>query len=181
MLKPTSKFACVATALSLLSCGAETDESGAELSDQPDDTEQDDSAQPPDSSSGDSPSAPSATTGTIECTFYYRRTNNASEAMDPADLEFSEATLALSPNEEDTVTLGSMELSGNYSSSEFESASFHLRVTAGETTLFSTLYQLSDGLPLNQFAGDHGFTGLMYLTHPTEGGDYQLICKSVPE
>jgi hypothetical protein len=60
--------------------------------------------------------------------------------MDPADLEFSEATLALSPNEEDTVTLGIMELSGSYSSSEFESDSFHLRVTAGKTILFSTLY-----------------------------------------
>jgi hypothetical protein len=33
---------------------------------------------------------------------------------------------------------------------------------------------------LAKFASGHGFTGLIYLTHPSDCGDYQLFCESVP-
>lgn len=122
---------------------------------------------------------PRLTEGSIECAFYYRVTNEADSDTPPEDLQFSERVLQIGPNEEKTATLGLLQLHGTYSLSEFDADTFSLRVTAGETRLLSTLYQLSGGLPVNQFVGDHGFTGLMYFTHPTEGGDYQAICKSV--
>ena len=108
----------------------------------------------------------------IECSFYYRQSSSENK--------LEEVVLQVSANETERATLGHLRLDLRYSDDKFEGASAGVRVLAGDQQIFGSLYQLAQGKrPQNQFQGDHGFTGLIYLTHPREGGDYQLICKSV--
>lgn len=45
--------------------------------------------------------------------------------------------------------------------------------------LLTHLYQLpQDSGPQNQFAGGHGFTGLIYVYHPTSGAELQFWCEA---
>lgn len=179
MPKPIQPYSLLAAAACVLACGADPQghsASALEVTPEPFPSSGPVGA----SGASEEPGAgPRLTEGSIECAFYYRVTNEADSDTPPEDLQFSERVLQIGPNEEKTATLGLLQLHGTYSLSEFDADTFSLRVTAGETRLLSTLYQLSGGLPVNQFVGDHGFTGLMYFTHPTEGGDYQAICKSV--
>lgn len=121
--------------------------------------------------------------GSVDCTFYYRASNEVMEDQSPDDpaFQFEEHTLTVAADESESMTLEGLTLNLSYSDDAFEGGTVSMRVTAGDIRLFSTLYQLQDRqLPTNQFVGGHGFTGLMYLNHPTDGGDYQLLCKSVP-
>lgn len=80
--------------------------------------------------------------------------------------------------EEATMRLADLSLVVSFVSHEYEVPSVNLRASFSEKPLVSWLYQLPrNPPPQNQFVGDHGFTGLVHLTHPTRGGDYQLICK----
>jgi uncharacterized protein YjbI with pentapeptide repeats len=86
----------------------------------------------------------------------------------------------LKPGMERTISVGRLQLTAQYSGGGREEPAFGLQVRAGEVQLFRALYQLYGGRPpRNQFAGQHGFTGLLYFTHPSEGGNYQVICRSV--
>jgi hypothetical protein len=116
---------------------------------------------------------------TIACTFYHRPDFELSSEPDLSEVpEGEEEILLIPPNEDRALALGQMTLSGYYSSDTFEGSSFNLRATAGETQVLGALYQFSRTLPMNQFAGGHGFTGLLYLTHPSDGGNYQAFCES---
>ena len=56
-----------------------------------------------------------------------------------------------------------------------------LWVTAAGLTepLTSHLYQLpQDSGPMDQFVGGHGFTGLIYVYHPTSGAELQFWCEA---
>lgn len=117
--------------------------------------------------------------GAVRCTLFYRASNEVTDDTEPGDLEFEEQVLELGPGEQGSANLAGVTLSLSYNLSEQEPDTLLLEVTAGETALLRTLYQLIDQkLPQNQFAGGHGFTGLMYFTHPSQGGDYQAICES---
>ncbi|MEQ9324264.1 MAG: hypothetical protein RIF41_34190 [Polyangiaceae bacterium] len=116
----------------------------------------------------------------LSCSFYYRASNVLEPGQDPDDpaLQHVEEVLVVRPNEEASATLGDLTVSGSFFSSEHDGASFSLAVVRdGNAPLFASLYQFGHGsTPENQFHGQHGFTGLIYLTHPENGGDYQLIC-----
>jgi hypothetical protein len=116
----------------------------------------------------------------IECSVFFRESNELGEGDDPTDPRFQhqERTLRAAPDEDASSTLGRLTFDLHYSVSEQEGSSVHVAVTAGEQRLVSCLYQLGHAGVRNQFVGDHGFTGLVHLTHPTEGGDYQLICHA---
>jgi len=119
--------------------------------------------------------AQAADPGSISCTFYYR------PAATEDYPEHEEVVVQVSANEEKSATLGELELALSYADSAIEGAYARVAITADEQEVMASLYQFEPGeRPINQFIGDHGFTGLIYLTHPTEGGDYQLICKSLP-
>lgn len=110
--------------------------------------------------------------GAIECTFFYRES-----ALDGAG-EFEEDVIRVTSGERKRVSLASLGFEVNYEDSSF-GTSAGLQVVAGERAVVQVLYQFPQGrLPANQFIPDHGFTGLMYVTHPTEGGDYQFFCRS---
>jgi hypothetical protein len=115
--------------------------------------------------------------GSIHCTYAYRLTNIASEGTPPSALELEERALDVGPEEAASETLGQLTLSVRYDASQFEGNSFSLTVSAAEAQVLAVLFQFGSGLPQNQFAGGHGFTGLLYFTHPTAGGDYQAFCE----
>ena len=88
-----------------------------------------------------------------------------------------ECKALLRPGERETVTLGAFRLEADYGEG---GTRLGLKVKAGATELFRSRYQLRDRLPpINQLPNEQGFTGVLELTHPTEGGNYQLICRSV--
>ena len=77
-----------------------------------------------------------------------------------------------------TMRLADLSLVVSFVSDEGEGSAVNLRASFSEKPLVSWLYQLPrNPPPRNQFVGDHGFTGLVHLTDPTRGDDYQLICK----
>jgi hypothetical protein len=115
--------------------------------------------------------------GSIHCTYAYRLTNVASEGTPPSALELEERALDVGPGEAASETLGQLTLSARYGADPFEGNSFSLTVSSAEAQVLSVLFQFGSGLPQNQFAGGHGFTGLLYFTHPTAGGDYQAFCE----
>lgn len=117
----------------------------------------------------------------FDCTLYYR----ASTALAPGDrgdepkFQHAERALHVGPNQRGEGTLGHITLSASYSDSPYDGSSFSLYVHDGEQALFRTLYQFARTQPpKNEFVGDHGFTGLVYVSAPSDPtGDYQFICK----
>lgn len=119
--------------------------------------------------------AQAADPGSISCTFYYR------PAATEEYPEHEESVIEVRANEEESTSLGELELELSYADSSVEGAYARVAVTADDKEVMASLYQFEPGeRPINQFLGDHGFTGLIYLTHPTGGGDYQLVCKAAP-
>lgn len=61
---------------------------------------------------------------------------------------------------------------------DFEGRSFSISVYDDMGTVGHTaLYQLQAGTrPLNEFAGDHGFTGLNWVQDPASGDNVQYAC-----
>lgn len=56
-----------------------------------------------------------------------------------------------------------------------------VRMVGEENVMQATLYQLPlDGLPINQFRGGHGFTGLTYAYHPVSNAELQFWCEARP-
>ena len=132
---------------------------------------------------GDALDGPSGLAGgAIRCSFFFRPDAiQADPETDLAAFEFQERVVDIAPGQTQMASLSQLTLTGSYADSAFEGSSFNLRVTAGDVQLLATLFQFSDGLPQNQFAGGHGFTGLLHLTHPTDGGNYQAFCEAVAE
>jgi hypothetical protein len=87
-------------------------------------------------------------------------------------------------DEEDgsTSTIGEFAFTATLSNDPFEGSSLNAGVLAvadgGERWLLSHLYQLPTGGVCNQFVGDHGFTGLVYVAHPVTTGTLQFTCRA---
>lgn len=122
-----------------------------------------------------------ALAGSVRCTFAYRQSNELMEgqSLEAPAPQLEERVLTVAADQEASERLGQLTFGVGFRSSEYDADSVGLRVEDGATSVLSILYQLSSGLPNNQFAGGHGFTGLLYFTHPTAGGDYQAFCESV--
>jgi len=120
--------------------------------------------------------------GRIQCTYAYRARNEPMDGQtgDEPAFQFQERLLSVAANESADQLLGELTLSVRYSADPFEGDSFQLSADGAGLRIFSTLFQFSAGLPQNQFSGGHGFTGLMYFTHPSAGGDYQTFCEAQP-
>jgi hypothetical protein len=119
--------------------------------------------------------------GSVRCSFFYRQSNELMEGqtLEAPALQPQERVLSVAADQDASETLGRLTFSVGVHSSEQDADTVRVNAADGERSLFSILYQLSSGLPQNQFVGGHGFTGLLYFTHPTAGGDYQAFCESV--
>ena len=118
-----------------------------------------------------SPAVPLAE-AVIACEVYYRAA--AGGALEPgSDLIFS------GENEEQSAPFDDLLFSGRYTVDAGEGRAFAIAVSDAATgaEIARSLYQLSpDGLR-NQFIGGHGFSGLVYVFHPSSAAEMQYFCQ----
>ncbi len=118
----------------------------------------------------------------LRCELFFRESAEPGPGETGAEPKFQHTSrvLELGPEHNGEITLGSITLGAAYGDSPYDGASFGLHVRSGDRALFSTLYQFArQDPPTLEFAGDHGFTGLVYVTSPRDSGDYQYTCKIV--
>lgn len=87
-------------------------------------------------------------------------------------------TFELGPGSgEEIRAFADLALHLHYTRDEFEGNSLVAFVTppGSEERLGAQLYQFGEG-PVSNFAGDHGFTGLVYQYHPESGSELQYWC-----
>lgn len=88
-------------------------------------------------------------------------------------------TIRLEANDElDYPVGGDLKVSAAFFDDDFEGRSFHVTVYTDAGTVGSTaLYQLGAGArPVNEFFGDHGFTGLNSVKDPASSESLQYAC-----
>ena len=93
-----------------------------------------------------------------------------------------EETISFSATDDSqTVTFPQLQFQAQYWAGAEQWAERALKVSIlpaeGGNELAAQLYQMSKTEALrNQFVGDHGFTGLHYVYHPTSGAELQYWC-----
>ncbi|MFC2105150.1 hypothetical protein ACFLS0_00080 [Candidatus Bipolaricaulota bacterium] len=109
----------------------------------------------------------------IDCRVFYRP--SASESL-------SESAITLTTNaDHEVIAFADMEFNAEYSDDEFEGRSLLISVTSQDTgdEIVRHLYQMDRGKSLsNQFIGGHGFTGLIYVYHPSSTAELQCFCEA---
>lgn len=108
----------------------------------------------------------------ITCEVYYRAAAGGALEAGP-ELVFS------GENEEQSAPFDDLLFIGRYTVDAGEGRAFAVAVSdaASGTEIARSLYQLSpDGLR-NQFIGGHGFTGLVYIFHPSAAAEMQYFCQ----
>jgi hypothetical protein len=95
-------------------------------------------------------------------------------------IEQEDMVTLTSENDRVTLTYKDLTLTLFYSSStDYEGRFLKVSVTPAESSdeLAAALYQLSKTeRPVNQFIGDHGFTGLQFIYHPVTRAELQYRC-----
>ena len=85
-------------------------------------------------------------------------------------------------DEQQELSYQELVFHGQYSSGELDGErALRLWVTmSGKSEpVLVQLYQLQLGSgPQNQFVGGHGFSGLIYVTHPISGAELQFWCEA---
>jgi hypothetical protein len=76
------------------------------------------------------------------------------------------------------LAFGDLKVGLNLSDSEFEGRTFSITVYKEDSSVLSTaIYQmLSSRLPVNEFVGQHGFTGLNWVKDPAVQENLQYAC-----
>ena len=80
-----------------------------------------------------------------------------------------------------SATLGDFRFRAQFVSDEFEGKALDVFVypKGDQDPIAQGKYQFDDiDPPSNQFVGDHGFTGLIYVMHPQTEAELQYFCKS---
>jgi hypothetical protein len=118
----------------------------------------------------------SGTVGHIVCDVSYKpRWATERPAPVPAGVDDqTEVTLTL-PSDSRSVRFGAYNWSANISAD-----GLILHVSWGPTLILDQLYQGGGTLPTNQFAGNHGFTGLTEVLSATTSANLQYYCNSKP-
>ena len=109
----------------------------------------------------------------IDCSVFYRP--SASESL-------SESAVTLTTNaDHEVIAFDDMEFNAEYWDDQFEGRSLLISVTSLDTgdEIVRQLYQMDRGKSLNnQFIGGHGFTGLIYVYHPSSTAELQCFCEA---
>lgn len=110
----------------------------------------------------------------IDCHLAYRSSVTVGIEREET-LSFAAAT------DSQTVTFSQLQFQAQYWAGVEPWEERALKVSAlpaeGNSELAAQLYQFSKTETLrNQFVGDHGFTGLHYVYHPTSGAELQYWC-----
>jgi hypothetical protein len=109
----------------------------------------------------------------IDCHVFYRASSTES---------FSESTIRLSRDGDvEHIEFDDLGFNASYLDDEFDARALAISITALDSgdEISRQLNQMDRGEPLiNQFIGGHGFTGLMYVYHPSSSGELQYFCES---
>ena len=115
----------------------------------------------------------SVVTVSIDCRVFYRPSVTES---------FSESAVTLTTSgDREIIEFDDMEFHANYWDDQFEGRSFSIYVSSPDTgdEFVRHLYQMDRGKSLmNQFIGGHGFTGLIYVYHPSSTAELQGFCEA---
>ena len=109
----------------------------------------------------------------IDCRVFYRPSVTES-------LSESAITLTTSGDHE-IIEFDDMEFNAQYWDDQFEGRSLLISVASPDTgdEVVRQLYQMDRGKSLiNQFIGGHGFTGLIYVYHPSSTAELQCFCEA---
>ena len=108
----------------------------------------------------------------IDCRVFYRPSVTET-------LSESAVTLTTSGDHE-IIEFDDMEFSAQYWDDQFEGRSLLISVASPDTDeVVRQLYQMDRGKSLiNQFIGGHGFTGLIYVYHPSSTAELQCYCEA---
>jgi hypothetical protein len=93
-------------------------------------------------------------------------------------LEAQESITLDTPDVEVTRTFGDLQMSAILFDDEYEGRSFQIGFFTEDGVVGSrVLYQMDrTRLPVNEFQGDHGFTGLHSVNDPASGDGVQWAC-----
>lgn len=109
----------------------------------------------------------------IDCRVFYRP--SVTESL-------SESAITLTTNgDHEVIEFDDMQFSAQYWDDQFEGRSLLISVTSPDTgdEVVRQLYQMGRGKSLiNQFIGGHGFTGLIYVYHPSSTAELQYFCEA---
>jgi hypothetical protein len=109
----------------------------------------------------------------IDCRVFYRP--SATESL-------SESAITLTTNgDHEVIEFDDMEFNAQYWDDQFEGRSLLISVASPDTGdgVVRQLYQMDRGKSLiNQFIGGHGFTGLIYVYHPSSTAELQCFCEA---
>ena len=110
---------------------------------------------------------------TIECQVFYRASTNES---------LSESKIRLtSDGDVELIEFDDLGFNASYIDDGFEARSLVISITNLDSgdEIARQLNQMDRGKNLiNQFIGGHGFTGLIYVFHPSSPGELQYFCES---
>lgn len=113
-------------------------------------------------------------TGALRCTFLYREREPTTEDVEPVHQE--ERTLEVAADTQGVVEVGHLKLEATFWVSDYQGCGVKLEVTAAGKPVFGELHEFTPlDLPLQQLR--HGLTGVVYLSHPELGGQYELTCS----
>ena len=116
--------------------------------------------------------ASSTAGGEIVCEAFYRPTAGQG-------LEAASPVIFTGGNERQERRFEDMIFEASFQDDEFEGRALSIVVadlTAGQE-IARQLYQFDPANPVaNQFVGGHGFTGLVYVFHPTFSAEIQYFC-----
>jgi len=190
MIHPRPGFLCVVSALLLAACGpapegesppaAAQQGGGSTGSPLADKTFQGEGGSCPQAAGDGQPGGAAKTVFNARCSFFFRPSVN--EAPGPGTvIEVGENH----PGK--TVAVGDFNVILTYTASESfpintpSGGSLYVDIASvGNQGFLRTLYQISPAnLPSNVFAGQHGFSGLHYVTHATTGSELQYICEAM--
>ncbi len=129
-----------------------------------------------DANPGDGSTAPIA--DTVTCSAWHRPNDRVAPT---ADGELVVDMNIAGQDQTQSLEAGDFRLATTFTWDEaFSGEGRSLSVSVSELSgppIVSHLYQIWSG-PIDQFAGDHGFTGLVYVTSPTTGAELQYLCKA---
>ena len=117
----------------------------------------------------------------VMCKLFWRASDTLSRGDSDSDPKFQlqERAIHVERGKESDFRLADAAIKVSYRSDAHEGSNVIVQVSFDDKPMVRWLYQLSSS-PKNQFVGGHGFTGLVYLRHPTKrSDDYQFMCEFV--
>jgi len=109
----------------------------------------------------------------IDCRVFYRP--SVTESL-------SESAITLTTHgDHEVIEFDDMAFNAQYWDDQFEGRSLLISVASPDTgdEVVRQLYQMDRGKSLiNQFIGGHGFTGLIYVYHPSSTAELQYFCEA---